>query len=226
MKFKSQIVTEASGSVGGLTASHNRGGLYFRARAIPVNGNTIYQQAVRNYIKTCAAAWSQVLTQPMRDAWAAYAAAVPYVDSLGEPRFIPPLAMYCACNVARLQAGLTRVDTGPTVLVLPVMTQPVYTVTAPSTGSLAFTSADAWANEVGGGMFLRVSRGYGVGINYFRGPYRYAGKVSGAASPPSSPASIGTPFAVVAGQRVFYAVRVCRADGRLSGPLFLYATAA
>lgn len=225
MKFKSQIVTQASGSVGGLTASHNRGGLYFRARAVPVNGNTIYQQAVRNYIKTCAAAWSQTLTQPQRDAWTAYAAAVPYVDSLGEPRFIPPLAMYCACNVPRLQAGLTRVDAGPVVLVMAVMTQPTYTITAPSTGSLAFTNADAWAGEVGGAMLLRVSRGYGVGINYFRGPYRYAGKVLGAVVPPTSPVSIAPPFAVVAGQRVFYAVRTCRADGRISGPLFLYATA-
>lgn len=225
MKYKSQVYTQASGSIGGVTYSHNAGGLYTRARAIPVNANTVYQQAVRNFMQQCAAAWSTILTAPQRAAWKNYADSVPYMNSLGEPVFITGLAMYCACNTPRLQAGLTRIDAGPTVLVLPTFTLPVYTVTAPQTGSMAFTNTDAWAAEVGGAMLLRTSQGTGVGINYFKGPYLYAGKVAGAATPPTSPASLPPSYPVVAAQRVHYAIRIVRADGRISALARLFCTA-
>lgn len=225
MKFKSQVYTQASGSIGGVTYSHNAGGMYTRGRSIPVNTNTVYQQAVRNLVAQLASAWSTILTSTQRDQWTAYANAVPYVNALGEPINVSGLAMYIACNVPRMQAGLTRVDAGPSVLVLPTLTIPAYTVTAPSTGSLAFTNTDAWAGEVGGALLLRTSPGTAVTRNYYKGPYRYAGKVSGAVAPPTSPASIAPAFAVVAGQRVHYTVRAVRADGRVSGPLFLAVTA-
>ncbi len=225
MKFKGNMITEASGSLAGTTWSHNRGGQYVRARAIPVNSNTSYQQAVRNFLKQCVAAWTQTLTAPYRDGWAAYAEAVLYTDSLGEPRKLPPLAMYVACNVARLQAGLARVDIPPTVLTRPTLTTPTYTVTAPSTGSLAYTNTDGWAGEVGGALLLWTSRGQGIGINYFKGPYRYAGKVAGAGTPPTSPTSIAPAFSVTAGQHVFYKTVAVRADGRVAAPLFLGLTA-
>ena len=37
MKFTSQVYTQASGSVGGLTYSHNRSGMYTRARSTPTD---------------------------------------------------------------------------------------------------------------------------------------------------------------------------------------------
>jgi len=37
MKFKSPILSQASGSIAGITFSHNRGGMYVRARAVPTN---------------------------------------------------------------------------------------------------------------------------------------------------------------------------------------------
>lgn len=216
MKFKSALITAASGSVGGMTASHNAGGLYLRARTIPVNPNTDQQQAVRNFMSQVTSAWSQVLTDAQRDAWNAYAAAVPMVDALGDQRFVTGLAMYTRSNIARLQAGLARIDAGPTELVLPTFTAPVPTLTAPDELSLAFTNTDDWAGEVGGAMIVRASRGTSGTINYFAGPYRYANKVAGAVVPPASPAAITLPFAVAAGQKVHLAIRICRADGRLS----------
>ncbi|KKM06452.1 hypothetical protein LCGC14_1743870, partial [marine sediment metagenome] len=48
MLFKSGLITQGSGSIGGLTASHNRGGMYFRARTIPTNPATSFQTVVRN----------------------------------------------------------------------------------------------------------------------------------------------------------------------------------
>jgi hypothetical protein len=224
VKFKGTLISEASGSIAGLTFSHNAGGQYVRARAIPVNSNTVYQQAVRNYMSILTAHWSQELTAAQRDQWTAYAEAIPYVDTLGEPRYISGLAMFMACNSLRLLAGVAIVAAGPSILVKPTCTQPAYSVVAPSTGSLTFTNTDDWAGEVGGAMLLFTSRGQGVGINYFQGPYRYAGKVSGAATPPTSPAAIAPVFSVVAGQKVFYSVRIFRADGRIGDAIRLFCT--
>jgi len=224
VKFKSQVYTQASGSIGGVVYSHNRGGMYTRGRAIPVNSNTIYQQAIRNAIRTLTSAWTGTLTPTQRAAWAAYANAVLIPDSLGEPRKLPPLAMFCRCNVPRLVHEATYVPSGPTVTVLPTFTAPVLTVTAPTGGSLAYTvtvGTDDWAREVGGHMYLYCSRPQGTGIGYFKGPYRYCDKVDGAVVPPTSPKVVVLPFPVVAGQNVFYRVNVSRADGGLSSSLFL-----
>jgi hypothetical protein len=226
MKFKSQVYTEASGSIGGITYSHNRGGMYTRARAIPVNPNSEYQQAVRNYVRILTARWSQNLTAANRAAWTTFADQVLIPDALGEPRKLPPLAHYVRANVPRLQLGGTVVDAGPTIYALPTMTAPVLTATAPSAGSLAFTNTDDWAGEIGGYMNLYISRGMGSTIGYFKGPYRYTDKVVGAVVPPSSPKVVTLPFVVVAGQKVCYKVAVMRADGRLSSSLFLSCTAA
>jgi len=219
MKFKSALVTQVSGSVGGMTGSHNAGGLYFRARAVPVNPNTVQQQAVRNFMSQCAAAWSQTLTQEQRDAWSNYAASVPITDTLGEARFISGISHFVRSNVARLQAGLARIDAGPAVYVLPDFTAPSFAADASDDNvAITFTNGDAWAGEVGGAMLVFASRPQPASIVYFKGPYRYAGKISGAVSPPASPATLDLPFPVVENDRVFFQVRVCRADGRLSSP--------
>ena len=225
MLIKSALITAASGSIGGLTASHNKGGQYFRSRVVPVNSNTEQQQVVRNHMKACVAAWTGTLTQAYRDGWTAYAEAVGIVNALGDPRKINGLSMFMGCNVPRLQAGLTRVDVPPTTLTKPTFTAPVYTVTAPSTGSLAYTNTDGWATAVGGALLLYTAKGTGVGVNYFKGPYRYAGKVSGAVTPPTSPASIAPAFSVTATQKVNYRVLAVMADGRISAPMFLVCTA-
>lgn len=219
MKIKSALVTQMSGSLGGMTGSHNAGGLYLRARAIPVNPNTAFQQAVRGYLTTIVAAWNDVLTPPMRAAWAAYAAAVPIPDALGDPRYIPALAHFVRSNVPRLQAGLARIDTGPIAFTLPSFTNPTLTwVAATEKMSVAFTTSDLWANEAGGAMLAFCSFPQTVGTNYFKGPYRYVGKIVGATPvPPTSPQLFDTPAPIETTQKVFGYVEIVRADGRLSG---------
>jgi len=217
MKFKSQVITEASGSVGGQTFSHNRGGMYIRARAVPVNPGSVYQQAVRNYVAQLTSLWLNTLTAAQRNLWDQYAEAVPLPDRLGEPRNAGGLGQYVRSNVPRLQAGLTRVDVGPTVFNLGAFTNPtIASITAPTALSLAFDNTDAWASEVGAAMLVYGSRTMNPSINYFKGPYRYADQIAGAATPPTSPAAITLPFTQVAGLVCFVRVRVTRADGRLS----------
>jgi len=220
VKYKSALVTEASGSIGGLTASHNRGGQYMRARAIPVNSNTLQQQAVRSLMASLSAAWGSVLTQAQRDGWEAYADQVPLPDALGEPRKGTGLNHFVRCNVGRQQAGIARIVTAPAIFDLGSFTAPVLGVVDASDGtaSLAYTNTDAWAAAVGGYMLVYASQGSPPATGYFKGPYRYAGKVAGAAVPPTSPYACPLPFAVQTGQKVFVKVNFIQVDGRYSSP--------
>lgn len=228
MKIKSALVTQWSGSVGGMVGSHNQGGLYLRARTIPVNPSSTYQQVVRNAMLTLASRWGQVLTPAQRTAWETYAKNVPLIDRLGESRAIGGIAMYQRSNVPIIQVGGSVVDDGPTVMALPTFTDPSVTVTAasPATVDVAFDNSDDWANEDGGYMAVYASREQAPAINFFKGPYRFADTIDGdATTAPTSPATITCPFAAAAGNQLFFQVRVIRADGRVSSPFRLGGTA-
>lgn len=228
MKFKSNLLAQASGSLGGTTFSHNASGMYTRNRSIPTNPNTVYQQAVRGNMALLSTAWVQTLTAAQRQSWIDFAAAVPYINSLGDPVFLNGVAMYNACNGARLRGGLSRVDDGPTVYSLAELTNPTVASVSASggTASIVFTTSDAWNQEDGGALFVYASRPQNASVNFFKGPYRYAGQVTGStSSPPTSPASITLPFAVAAANRVFFRFIAVRADGRISAPFRTYMAA-
>jgi len=228
MKFKSQLITQASGSIGGVTFSRNKGGMYCRARAVPTNPGSAFQTAVRGYLAQLTSAWSSILSQAQRDAWANYAANTPIVDRLGESKPIPPLAQYVRSNVPRLQAGLPRVDDGPTTFGLGDFTVPGITSITASTDVMivTFEDTDVWLDEDDSAMLVLTSRGQGPAIDYFKGPFRYAGALLGdAATPLTSPQNVTIAFKVAASQKVFTQFRVTRADGRLSAAIVLPKTA-
>lgn len=217
MKFKSQVYTQVSGSIGGITYAHNKGGMYTRGRAIPTNPKTLQQQAVRNGLQMTSNAWSATLSDAQRSAWNVYATNVPMVDALGESRNISGNSMYNRSNVIRLQAGLSSVAAGPTTFTLATLTNPTVAGVA-STGviTVTFNAADAWATAIGGALLIYVSRPQSVGVQFFKGPYRYAGRINGAVLPPTSPGTVSSPFTLTAGQKVFVQIRATNADGRLS----------
>lgn len=223
MKIASQLITKMSGSIGGLTGSHNKGGLYFRARAVPTNPGSTFQQAVRNAVAQLTSRWTDTLTAAQRAAWAVYAANVPLVDTLGEARTVPALSMYVRSNVPRLQASLTVVDDGPTTFTLATMTDPSVGIDASADEvDVTYTNTDPWAITTGGALLVLCSRPQGAGINYFKGPYRLAGSILGDTStPPTSPSSLSLPFPAAAGQTIFVQIRATNADGRLSAPFRL-----
>lgn len=216
-------VASASGSMGGMTFSRNAGGAYIRNRAVPVNPNSTFQQVLRGYVAQLTSLWSTTLTQAQRDGWEAYNVNVLLPNSLGDQRSIGALAHYVRSNVSRLQASEPRVDTAPVLFNLGDYTQPTITsITAPTALSLAFDNTDDWANEDDAALLVYGARGYNATINYFKGPYRYAGSVQGdAVTAPTSPAAITMPFTLQAAQKSFIFGRVSRADGRLSSPFRL-----
>lgn len=221
MKFRPLLGTDLSGSVGGVTASHNRGGAYFRNRAIPVNPNTPFQQAVRGFLATLTSLWNNTLTPAQRTAWDTYALNVLIPDSLGEPRNIGGLGQYIRSNVPRLQNGLPRVDTAPIIFNLGESTNPSFDtfVAAVDTFNVNFTVADAWVSEDDAAMLISSSRSQNATINFFKGPYRNVAAILGdSGAPPASPVVTLAAFPIEIGNRTFIQTRVSRADGRLSLP--------
>lgn len=216
VKFKSTIFAQASGSLAGKTFSRNKGGMYVRARGLVKNPNTPAQQVVRTALKALTTAWVSTLSATQQTQWATYASNVPLLNTLGDSRSIPALAMFVRCNSGRLIGGLAVVANGPTTFSVANLTTPVPTVSHTTGLSTAYTNTDVWANAVGGALLIFVSKPQNQSINFFKGPFNYAAKVAGAATPPTSPLVTTYPYTLTAGQKVFIRYIATNADGRLS----------
>lgn len=220
--MKGTIATAISGSIGGITFSHNRAGQYMRNRATPVNPNTVFQQEVRSIMGALSAHWGETLTAQQRAEWDLYAFNVPKINRVGDPINVGGIGMFQRTNVVALQTGAGGggiISQAPTIFNLGAYTTPEITaITAASEIiTITFDNTDDWANEDDSDMCIFVSRPMSPAINYFKGPYRFAGLIEGdATTPPTSPANITSPFAIAVGQKVFLRAAVLRADGRYS----------
>ena len=227
MKYNSALMTDARGSIGGITASRNAGGAYFRRKVSPVQPLTEFQGAIRGFMLNVMQAWVNVLDDVQRAAWKQYADATPQPDSLGNLRSIGGPGAYVRTNVLRLQAGLTRRDDAPTEFRFCDLTAP--TLSSISAGDqeaeVAFTNSDEWATADGGGLLIYAGRPRNPSVNFFKGPYRFAKFVAGAETPPTSPVTVTLPFPVSAGNVVGFRFIAVSSDGRVSSPFRLDGTA-
>lgn len=222
MLFKSGVISSASGSVGGWTFSHNRGGQYIRARSIPTDPGTAPQQGMRNAMATLVSAWVETLTQAQRDTWETYATNVALSNPFGDARYVTGLNMFVRSNAMLIKLGLSQKNSAPSIFDLGTATpMTIDSVTAPSTVGIGFEDSDDWVSETGAHLLIFLSRPKSPTTNYFKNPYQYAGKVDGdATTPPTSPASVTSPFVYddTEAQNLFAMFRVLREDGRLSTP--------
>lgn len=221
MLVKGSMVTEMSGSLGGITAARNKGGLYFRARSTPVNPSSAAQTLVRNAFNGLVAAWNDVLTQAQRDAWAVYAANVPVTNPLGDAKTNSGQNWYIGLNTPRVQTGLTRLDDAPVVFAGATL-NPVgisINTAVPTVVSVTFDDTQSWVNSTEGGLIVQVGPPQNAGINFFKGPFRLGGLIEGdSVTPPASGDTVPNPFPIAVGQRVFGRIRLSLSDGRLSAP--------
>lgn len=212
-------MTQASGSIRGIVASHNRGGAYFRGRTVPTNPNTTKQGIIRGALRTLVSAWTAVLTAVQRAAWKTYADNTPKTDTLGEPLILTGQQMYIRANTSRIQASLPVVVTAPAIFDFGAFTPPTLTLGALSgTGTLTVTGTDPWVSEgTANNMLVYTSPPQNPSVNFYKGPFQFAAKI------PSIPANatlntFTLPIAAGAvGTRTFFRVTVSRSDGRLSG---------
>jgi len=214
-------IAQASGSIGGQTFSRNRFGQYIRTRAIPTNPNSASQQAVRNIFQTLTTLWNSALTQVQRDAWILYASMVTVKDALGQDQHLSGFNHFIRTNCVALRPPYTRVDDGPTIFTLGETDDTIAATISTATQqiSLAFDDTLDWLDEDGGGLQVQMSQPVNPSVRFIPPVFRLAAFVDGdAVTPPTSPETIDTPFAVALGQHVMVQCRILRADGRLSPP--------
>lgn len=115
MKIIPALTGPMSGKLGGMVASRNRGGQYFRRKAVPVNPDSNRQTAVRSNFATLISLYNNDLTTAQRQSWIQWAANTPRIDSLGQTHVLTGQNAFVGSNSLRLLAGLplVREITGP-----------------------------------------------------------------------------------------------------------------
>lgn len=229
MLIKSGLVTQVSGSFGGMTGSHNRGGMYLRARSIPVDPGTPRQQVMRSASSTLTSRWRDTLTQAQRDAWAVYAANTPLTSPLGDPRDVGALPMFVRGNSVRLQLAEAVID-DPAISGLPTLSAPTTASISAATGNLTITLApDPWVDIDDAWLAVYASRPLSESIGFYKGPYRLVGKLEGdSVTPPSvfTDSYADQWGAVTAGAQVRLQLRVADEFAALSAAIRLGLTVA
>lgn len=220
MLFKSPIFAQASGSIAGTVFSRNGGGMYVRSRSNPTNPNTDAQQAVRDAMRTLVVYWTETLTNLQRDSWNTYAFNTPTLNKLGEPTHKTGQQMFLRGNIPRVQSGLPIANTASGIFNIGDFTPIIGPVCGAllNSVSVAFEDTDEWANEDGAAMLIFQSRPQNPTRTFGKGPFQLLTIIEGDnTTPPTSPAVATSLFDLALGQKVFFQVRVTRADGRLSG---------
>lgn len=193
MKFLPTLGGSMSGSLGGLTASHNKGGQYLRRRSVPTNPNTARQQAVRAAFGGLVQEWTTTLTEAEREAWRVYAANTPVTNLLGQSILLTGQQWFIASNTPRLQlanAGLTVVgdgqqNTAPSTYNTGVPAASITTFTVDDTGPQVDIAGDLAGVASGDALVqIYISVPVNAGRKFFKGPWQLAGAtaISGAAS--------------------------------------------
>jgi len=225
-------VIQMAGSIAGNTFARNRSGNYVRARTKPINPNSSSsnlardpgennQNIVRATLASLANRWSQVLTSVQRTAWDLYAASVVMTNRLGETIHLSGYNHYIRSNAFLLSRGETLVDAGPTIFELPEKDPSI--VIEPEVheqkAKLTFDDTMDWVDEDEAFLIIREGRPQNPQRNYFGGPYLgYKDKGGDSVTPKTSPEWITNLHLLSEGQKVWYDLRIIRADGRLSEP--------
>jgi hypothetical protein len=212
-------IIQMSGSIAGNTFGRNRYGNYVRAKTKPVNPKTQLQTNVREAIQFLTTYWGNTMTAAQRTAWNLYADSVAMKNKLGEVIKLSGFNHYIRSNVIAYQLDTAyHYTAAPTIFDLPEG-DPLFAVTASAATqqlTITFNNALPWANEVNGNMYVYLGRPQNKQINFFNGPWRATGYVTGAAVPPTTPRVMGVNQVITAGQKIFIYARIQRADGRIS----------
>ena len=223
------IMTQMSGSLGGLTASHNRGGIYLRSRTIPVNPATSRQVTMRTILAFLAARWGSALTAAQRAAWDLYGENVLVTNPLGDQVQLSGQQWYVQANATRMQAddflanavGTSVIDAGPTNFSRTNLALGAIAVDESDDDAEVNYTADEARTQDGGFILIYQGRPTGPGVSFFAGPYRLVDVVVGqTAVPPTSPVTINPlstlGYAVAAGQGSGWRAVASAPDGRSS----------
>lgn len=193
MLFRSQVYTDARGSIGGVTYTRNRAGLVARGRVKPIDPNSADQIAARSRFADLAANFKG-LTDAQKAAWDNYALLHPYFNKLGEPVRLTANAMYLAYNAPRAVVGLgslanASVASGPSSLDNHIGVYTVDASSGPASIEVTWTTGVTWAGLALGRLAIFASKPQSPDRATPVGGYRYIATVNGSTS--SAPTTSG-----------------------------------
>jgi len=142
-------------------------------------------------------------------------------NRLGESIFLTGFNHFLRSNIPLAQAGEANVLAGPTTFELPItdLTFSIGISAAAQTIVLNFDDTADWCDEDGAHMLIYQGSPQNPQRNFFAGPWRYAGKLSGdTVTPPVTTDTVNCSFVATESQKVWVYARILRADGRMSQP--------
>jgi hypothetical protein len=221
------LVADARGKLGGMVLSKSAGGNTARNKTKPVNPRTSGQEAARARLTAIAWAWDHAASAQQRADWISYSAATAWTNSLGQSITMSGMSAFMRLNGLRRAAGLP--------IALPAPTSPghagnplqAFTANV-TTNQLVFAEPPApFAKEIDGRVLV-ISQFAPCLVGRLSAPKGkiYVGNISGGAVPPVFPYSIGSPYTLVAGQRIFTEARFLDEKGRVGSPTLVSAIAA
>ena len=213
------VISDARGSIEGVTFSQGRFGPFARKRGIPRVQQTGFTTAVRVRLANFARRWFGTLTQVQRDAWIALAVANPVTDVFSNSHILTGQQLYIRCNQLRAQAGLAVIDAAPADQAVTGLATLTVTATAPATLSLAFTATPLAA---GHRLYIFASPSLSPGKVATKSDMKFIG-VSGPGQ--TSPYAAGTQYAtrfgsMIATKLISVSVAVLRDDRGALSPYF------
>jgi len=228
VKIKSAIMTSGAGSIGGVTLSHNRGGMYLKARSNKVNRSTATQVASRSRLAQLAVEW-QNLTDPQRAGWNQYATNVPVNDNDGDPLFLTGQQHFIRTNgvIPATHFDAVFKQNAPKIFNLGDTGQIEITAASGVTSNVVFrvNSDVPWLADpnlwIATQLSLPTNQGARTRSSRFRlCNFRNASTI-GLGTWIANPSNATPPFRISTGQRVHAIVRILQNDGRLSSPIRL-----
>lgn len=157
MKYIGLISSAASGKLGGIVASHNRGGTYFRHHSIPVQPRTAAQRLVRNQLAAFSSAF-KALTAAQIAGWNALGSTVTLKSKLGTTYNPTGQQLFVSCNKHLAEIGITtQLSTAPTIPSIPGITAFSLSQTTPGDTVTTITPSISPALPSNFGIVLRAS---------------------------------------------------------------------
>jgi hypothetical protein len=114
VKYKSILFDQARNKIGGIVASANKDGNYFREKVTPHNPKSESQTAIRATFTANSQAWKR-LTDTQRQGWIALAKQVTHTDTLGNKYQPSGQQLYVGCNGNLASLGMDPIDDAPGV---------------------------------------------------------------------------------------------------------------
>lgn len=213
------VGAELSGRVGDRVFTRNQHGSYSYLWASRVDPNTVNQQRARSWFASASTMWRS-LPPAWRVEWATYAAnlqrSIPAKRSCG----ISGFNFFVGTTMLQAFIYIPGHNRAPTTFTLGRLGPPAYAHLAGSFIVATFDPTDDWLQHANAGFALFTSPPQPVTVNYYKGPFRYAGSVTGGLPGPPyqalfRPAWFPTPTPC----HVWVRGRSIETDGRLSPSL-------